>query len=1053
MLEIRCPQCQATASPRAKFCSECGAKVEVGTPRKQVQAGSERRQVTILFADISGYTRLSSEIDPEELHGLLERYFEVVDGVVKDFGGTVDKHIGDAVMGVFGAPVSHGNDPERAVRAALAIHVAMRRLSTALGRTLFVHIGIASGEVVAGASGSDVHREYTVLGDAVNLASRLDGLAGAGETAISAGVERAVAGLVDAEPVGEVTVKGLGEAVRVYKVRGLREAQHDFRAPLVGRAAELGRFEQVLAGTEQRGTGAVFHLRGEPGVGKTRLVAEMRELAARARFTSHTGLVLDFGTARGQDAVGAIVRSALALSLDATPDERDAAITGGQGLSFEAEDSASLYDLLDLPQPPAIRGEYDSLSEAMRVAARGRAVSGIFERACHGTPQLVVVEDVHWADEATLGVISALAARSGTAPLLLVLTSRADGDPLGAAWRSRAGNATFVDIELAPLGAAAAEELAGHLGAPDSRRLRACVERSGGNPLFLEQLLASEAEGVLPDSVQSLVQARMDRLSPRDKGALQAAAVIGQRFSLDLLRHLLDDPDYGGEVLVERGLVRAAGDGWLFAHALVRDGAYSSLLKQTRRELHRRAGRWFGTTDPVLRAEHLDRAEDENAPAAYAAAALTRIEALDYDQAAALLARGAAIATRPADVFAIAYREGQLMLYRAEPKRALAAFERARAHAATSAEQCRSFIGIADSHRIIQDAGAGHQALERALELATPDGMDAERSQIARIRGSLRFTVGQDSLADQELALEHAVRAGSVELEARALSCLGDANYLLGRSRVAHDYFQRCVELSRRHGLGRVELYQHYMVGMTRFFTGDLRGALSAVEHGIQQAERAGHRRAEMIARETLSLILTQMGEYALALQQIDLGLPLADATGSNMFKAMMLSERAEALAASGDLAGARVAVDECLALNPAEGWWLVGSTVHSLKAYFAKSEAEVVQAFEEVKHLFDGIAPGVISVFFHVRAASVCFSRGYDSLAVEQANAALGQLEDAALLELDARRILSLVEYRRGSRAPELLARIGGLRAEALQMGFLTAVAAIDKELGTASA
>jgi hypothetical protein len=165
----------------------------------------------------------------------------------------------------------------------------------------------------------------------------------------------------------------------------------------------------------------------------------------------------------------------------------------------------------------------------------------------------------------------------------------------------------------------------------------------------------------------------------------------------------------------------------------------------------------------------------------------------------------------------------------------------------------------------------------------------------------------------------------------------------------------------------------------------------------------------------------------------------------------MMLSERAEALAASGDLASARAAVDECLALKPAAGWWLVGSTVHSLQPYFAANEAEVTRSFEAVKHLFDNIMPGVIGVLFHVRAASACFARGYDRLAVEQANAALARIHDAALLELDARRILALVEYRRGSRDSELVARIGRLRAEALQMGLLTAVHAIDEELGAA--
>src|SRR5688572_12547706 len=240
-----CSYCKAPLSASAKFCSECGAKVPLASLEPKALPG-ERRQVTVLFADITGYTRLSSQIDPEELHALLGRYFDRVDRLIRDFGGTVDKHIGDAVMGVFGAPVSHGNDPERAVRASLAIHEAMARLSVELQRDISVHIGVANGEVVAAATGSDVHREYTVLGDAVNLASRLDGLASAGETVISQGVRQAVLELLEAEDIGEVQVKGLSEAVRVFRVRRMRERESAFRTPLIGREAELARFAEAL---------------------------------------------------------------------------------------------------------------------------------------------------------------------------------------------------------------------------------------------------------------------------------------------------------------------------------------------------------------------------------------------------------------------------------------------------------------------------------------------------------------------------------------------------------------------------------------------------------------------------------------------------------------------------------------------------------------------------------------------------------------------------------------------------------------------------------------
>src|SRR6188768_96260 len=433
MSEARCHQCQEPAPAKAKFCAECGAKLGGSAVVVAAKAaGGERRQVTILFADITGYTRMSSELDPEELHGLLERYFKTVDGLIRDFGGTVDKHIGDAVMGVFGAPVSHGNDPERAVRAALKIHQGMQVLSAELGRPLSVHIGIANGEVVAGSSGSDVHREYTVLGDAVNLASRLDGLAGAGETVVSSGIYRALATLLDATSAGEVTVKGLAEPVRVYKVRSIGEAQPEFRSPLVGRNEELAAFADTLhsaAGAH----GAVLHVRGEPGVGKTRLLAEMKERAKSLGFACHTGLVFDFGTARGQDAIRSLARSLLGVGVEASVAEREQQLATFQELVTDEQLSCA-YDLLELPQSAALRGRYEAMSEQMRATVRSDVVAGLFERTSRSTPLMVVVEDVHWADEATLDTLAKVAERAAPQRTLLVLTSRIDGDPLNEAW-------------------------------------------------------------------------------------------------------------------------------------------------------------------------------------------------------------------------------------------------------------------------------------------------------------------------------------------------------------------------------------------------------------------------------------------------------------------------------------------------------------------------------------------------------------------------------------------------------------------------------------------
>lgn len=1007
----------------------------------------ERRQVTVLFADITGYTRLSSEIDPEELHALLGRYFDLVDRVIRDFGGTVDKHIGDAVMGVFGAPVAHGNDPERAVRAAFAIHEAMQRLSQELGRSISVHIGVANGEVVAAATGSDVHREYTVLGDAVNLASRLDGLASGGETMISHGVQQSVSDLVETEAGGEVQVKGLSTPVRVYRMRRLRQLEPQFRTPLVGRLAELARFNEVLE-RAHGGKGAIVYLRGEPGIGKTRLATEMRQGAERRGFGVHVGLVLDFGTGRGQDAIRSLVLSVLGLALDAPASEREAALGRAREQDTITEDGlAAAHDLLSLPQPLVLRGQYEALSESMRADVRKRTVVTLIEHASRKMPLVIGVEDVHWADETTLDALGAIAALSVRAPVLLLVTSRVDGDPLDEAFWSHIQGAAPLRLDLTPLEREAAQALAEGFSGVESRRLRACLERAGGNPLFLEQLLLSEAEGVLPDTVQSLVQARMDRLDARDKRALQAAAVIGQRFALELLRHLLGDPSYECAVLAQRGLVRPEGEDWLFSHALVRDGAYSSLLKQARRDLHRQAAAWFGNADAVLRAEHLDRAEDDAAPRAYLEAGNAQAHAFNYEEAVRLLRRGTELAKTAADRQALAMREGELLLYRADSPAAIVAFERALAEASSDLDRTRAFIGLADAHRIVEAVDEARRCLVSAQKLLSSEGMDAEQSRLHRIAGSLKFALGEDSRSDQELALKYALRSGDQELEARAWSCLGDAHYAAGHTLRAHQHFARCIELCQQHGLQRVENYQHYMLGMCKWLSGDLREGLRSIEHGVELARRSGHLRAEMVARETLGLVVGDAGQNERALDELGLSLEQARQMGSQLFVAAVAAQMAEILLKLGRLAEAQAAAAELTRAPRQRIGWFARSMVTPIVAWLAPTREEMNAILDDAEQ-GTGIRDGIMMMLFHARSAQACFARANYERAARHAQALLALNPDARSLQRLAKQVLALVDYAAGAREPALLARISELRAEAELDGFGTAVATIDRAL-----
>ncbi len=334
----------------------------VALPAENILDAS-RRQVTVLFADLSGFTQLSSGLDAEETHALLNGFFATADEVVLESGGTIDKHIGDAVMAVFGAPMAHTDDPERALRAALDIHDAVAGLDPPLE----VHIGVASGQVVASSTGSSEHQEYTVTGDSVNLASRLTNLAKAGETLVSASVQRALGERFIGASLGDQAIDGFLEPVTVWRLEGLSGRTGGHIHAFVGRNRELGKFMSALEHCLESGAGETIVVRGEAGIGKTRLLEEFGRSSRQRGCADHTGVVLDFGAAQGQDAIRVLVRSLLAIAPGSDKNARaraaDSAIASGL---LDGGNRIYLNDLLDLAQPSELRGIYDAMENATR---------------------------------------------------------------------------------------------------------------------------------------------------------------------------------------------------------------------------------------------------------------------------------------------------------------------------------------------------------------------------------------------------------------------------------------------------------------------------------------------------------------------------------------------------------------------------------------------------------------------------------------------------------------------------------------------------------------
>ena len=853
----------------------------------------ERRQVTVLFADLVGYTAWGQQLDAEEVHALLNQFFDRADRVVQEHGGHIVRHIGDCVMAVFGAPVAHDNDAERAARAALAIQAAIPEVSVRVGRPVGVHMGVAGGQVVASRTGSASYSEYTVTGNAANLASRLTDAAEADEILVSDETHGALAERFDCVDAGTLGIKGFAEPVRAWRLRGLRPVVREQR-PFVGRRAERCLFEAALAACRETGRGQAMYVRGEAGIGKTRLIEEIQRTATEAGFACHAALVLDFGGGVGRDAIRALVRSL--LGIEVTSDIEAARAAAGTALSSDvvaSDDAVFLHDLLNLPQPPELRPIYEAMDTGTRSQGRQRMVARILARKSRQRPRLLVVEDLHWADQPVLMHLARLTAAVAQHPALLIMTSRIEGDPLDETWRAEAPDASLTTIDIGPLPPEDARALAEALIAANTAFAERCVKRAAGNPLFLDQLLrhADERQAVaVPGSIQSLVQERIDRLDPADKAAVQAASVLGQGFVNSALTYLLDRPDYVPEHLVSRLLVRpqqTSGEVFLFTHVLIRDAIYDTLLRSRRRELHRRAAEWYADQDPVLCAEHLDRAEDPAAARAYLVAA--RSQAAEYRQEAALqlVERGLALARDRTDRFALTCLQGEILHDLGAMPEAGRAYRAALDAAVDEQERCAAWIGLAAVKRVTDDLPGALADLDQAEAVAVRYHLLAEQARIHFLRGNLCFPRGdlEGCLREHGIALELARRVGAAELEAMALGGLGDAEYVRGRMISAYDRFRQCVELCERHGFGRIEVANRPMMAFTQWFAGDTRGALAVAHTAIARAARVGHRRAEMIGHHAAFFCRHALMDFGAAFRHAEAALTLAQQLGARRFE------------------------------------------------------------------------------------------------------------------------------------------------------------------------
>ena len=1005
-----------------------------------VPGGLERRPVTVLFIDLTDYTHLTREIGAEATHKLARRFHDRASGAIREYGGSVERYVGDAVMGVFGVPVAHGNDPERALRAAGAIHGLMPALSGELGRALSVHIGAAFGHVVASRRDAS-SGEFSTVGETVNLAARLVGLASAGQTIISDALRQALAELIAVEPVGEVSVKGFDTPVRAWRVSGWadRLAYHR-RLPLVGRSAELGQFQAACVACRDSGAGQIVYVRGEAGIGKTRLVEEMEADSARLGFSVHKALVLNFGVARAADAVAQLVAGMIGCEPGADPARRGEPLLDAVDRGLIREDHLVFaHDVLAIPLPPPLAAVYDAMDNSTRARGRLNFVIALAQRCSARVPLLLVVEDIHWADSAMLDIIAGLAALTATHRAVLLLTSRFEGDPLDRGWRARAGPAVgLLMMDLRPLREAEALDMARSLGASSNDLIAQCAARAEGNPLFLEQLLRAaqmtDNESV-PSSIQSLVLSRLDRLSARDQQAIRAASVLGQRFSLSLLRQLLGDGDYDCSALLGENLVRPMGEEFLFAHALIWESTYLSLVSDDKRRWHALAAEWHAERDPALAAEHLDRAGDPRAALAYLNAAQQEKRQYRSDRALTLLDRGLELAPDQKIKFDLLAERGELLPDLGRAAEAISNFKQALELAASDRERCRALIGIAGGMRMADQSESALAILAEAEPLASGPGCDIEAAQIHYLRGSIYFPLGnmEGCLKEHQRALELARGAGSPEWEARALSGLGDAHYAGSRPVTSYRYFEQCIEISRAHGLGRVEVANLAMLAVCNIFFLVRGEALALSQQALELAIKVGQRRSQVIAYHGCAMALLEMADPVRARPYADAGVELARSIGAKRFVPEGMVLVATCLAQEGKTDEAVELLREAFAMSR-EMITYFGPPILGSLAELTRDAEERQRCLDEAERILQLGCPTHNHIFFYRRAIELSLRLGNWNNAERYADLLQAKFseEPVPAVTFTVERARALAAAGRGARDAGLLARLENIAQQA---------------------
>jgi class 3 adenylate cyclase/tetratricopeptide (TPR) repeat protein len=996
-LEAICPACGSANPPSNKFCQECGAGL--GTPtdarfaspdaytpshlaRKILTARAylpgERKKVTVLFADLKGSLELLADRDPEDARVLLDGVLERLMEAVHRFEGTVNQVMGDGIMALFGAPVAHEDHAVRACYAALRMHRSVathaEELRRRQGVDVQIRVGINSGDVVVRSIGNDLNVEYSAVGQTTHLAARMEQLARAGTTLITDATRRLADRYIEVEPHGPVPIKGLKQPVEVFELRGATPASR-LRANagaltrFLGREDELRRLEERIARADE-GAGQAVGVVGEAGVGKSRLVWEFTRSTRTQGWLLLEAPSASYTTPTPYAPITTMLQAY--FQIDATDDAaRVRAKVTSRLLGLDAQLHWAVPAILSLGNIPTDDAEWEGVEPSERRRRIFAALTRIVLREAERQPVLLVLENLHWADSETTALVDTLVDEIREARVLLLASYRSEHRP---EWRERP---YCGEVRLEPLSSGSAEALLEDvLGlTPEMQPLtRLLVERTGGNALFLEESVRTLIENEvlvgdhgayrlakplaavqIPDRVQAVLAARIDRLPEDRKSFLQAGAVIGKDLPVSLLQAVSGVPadQVLGNLadLEEAQFLRTSSLypdlSYSFRHSLTHDVVYSTLLKEQRRNLHARIVDALEALYPERRSEHVERL------AHHALGAELWFEAVAYlrEAAAKAVARSAnreavtfleqalgALGHLPEsrETFAQAIdvrldlRPPLLQLGRLEEIRVLSEEAATMAEQiADEARQARAYSYLINYHYLRGDPGRALEYGQRCLAIAERLGDRILVSVVRRYMGHAYHALGQGRQAVRTLHDTAEALAGEVARDPSAAAVtayvstcawLAFALADLGEFDTAEMWADRAraEAEARRHPYS--EAIALTLAGQVYVLRGQLERAVGPLARALSICRDANLTVWQAIPAALLGQCLVTLDRKEDGLALLEEGVRLSDEVGVKAYLARWATLLGEGFLATGDAQRAAEIGERALALSRAHG-------------------------------------------------------------------------------------------------------------------------------------